>query len=471
MMWEMVIGLETHVELSTKTKIFCSCTTQFGGEPNTHCCPVCTGQPGSLPLLNKEVVRYGVKAGLALGCHINLVSKMDRKHYVYPDMPKAYQISQFDIPLCEHGKVELENGTTIRVNRIHIEEDAGKLIHEGSTYLVDYNRCGVPLIEIVTAPDFRSVEDVLLYLEKLQGIMRTVGVSDCRMQEGSLRCDVNMSVRPKGSDKFGTRTEIKNLNSFTAIENAINYEFERQVDILESGGQVEQETLHFNSDTGETVSMRDKENANDYRYFREPDVVTVRVSKEEYDELLASLPELPDQRMRRYVENLGLTETDAKLLVKYRRVAEFFEAAADIDAKTAAAFILTNIFKSVPTEVEREEWQIKVSPENFRELVKLTSSGKINRNIAKRVLDRMLETGSAPAEIIDKEKLGGVDEAEFEAICRKAIEENPAAVADYKGGKEKAFQALIGYVMRLTRGAANPAQTEAKLKELLNEEA
>ena len=267
-------------------------------------------------------------------------------------MPKAYQISQFDIPLCEHGKVELENGSVIRVVRIHIEEDAGKLIHEGGNYLVDYNRCGVPLIEIVTAPDFRSVEDVLLYLDKLQGIMRTIGISDCRMQEGSLRCDVNISIRPKGAEAFGTRTEIKNLNSFTAIENAINYEFERQVEILESGGQVEQETLHFNSDTGETRSMRDKENANDYRYFREPDVVTVRLSQEEYDEIVASMPELPEQRLKRYVEEYNLTEADARLLVKYRKVAEFFEAAADIDAKSAAAFILTNIFKSVPTEVQ-----------------------------------------------------------------------------------------------------------------------
>ena len=467
MMWEMVIGLETHIELSTKTKIFCSCTTQFGGEPNTHCCPVCTGQPGSLPNLNKKVVKYGAMAGVALGCHINLVSKMDRKHYVYPDMPKAYQISQFDIPLCEHGKVELENGSVIRVVRIHIEEDAGKLIHEGGNYLVDYNRCGVPLIEIVTAPDFRSVEDVLLYLDKLQGIMRTIGISDCRMQEGSLRCDVNISIRPKGAEAFGTRTEIKNLNSFTAIENAINYEFERQVEILESGGQVEQETLHFNSDTGETRSMRDKENANDYRYFREPDVVTVRLSQEEYDEIVASMPELPEQRLKRYVEEYNLTEADARLLVKYRKVAEFFEAAADIDAKSAAAFILTNIFKSVPTEVQREEWNIKLSAENFRELVKLTAEGKINKNIAKRVLDRMLETALSPAEIIEKEKLGGIDNKEFEAVCRKAFEENPAAVADYKAGKEKALQALIGYVMRLTRGTANPAETTEELKKLL----
>ena len=299
MRYELVAGLETHVELSTKTKIFCGCTTEFGGSPNTHCCPICIGLPGTLPKLNKEVVRYAIRAGLATNCEISRISKMDRKNYCYPDLSKAYQISQYDKPLCKNGYIELSSGRRIRLNRIHIEEDAGKLIHQkGDTY-VDYNRGGVPLIEIVTEPDFRSVDEVREYVEKLQLIMRYIGVSDCKMQEGSMRCDVNISVRPEGQKEFGTRTEIKNMNSIAFMAKAIEYEQERQIDIIESGGSVQQETLRYDDATNTTSSMRGKEDANDYRYFRDPDLVTINVTDQEVEELEKTIPELPDEKLER----------------------------------------------------------------------------------------------------------------------------------------------------------------------------
>ena len=304
MKYELVAGLETHVELSTRTKIFCGCTTAFGGEPNTHCCPICIGLPGTLPKLNRQVVNYAVLAGLATHCDIAESARMDRKNYVYPDLAKAYQISQFDKPLCEHGWVELESGKKIRLTRIHIEEDAGKLVHERGDTFVDYNRAGVPLIEIVTEPDFRSIDEVREYVEKLQILMKYIGVSDAKMQEGSLRCDVNISVRPVGSNTLGTRTEIKNMNSFTYIARAMEYEMERQIDLLESGRPVVQETLRYNVDTGETESMRGKEDAQDYRYFREPDLVAIEVPREEIEALRAQLPELPDQKYARYTGEL-----------------------------------------------------------------------------------------------------------------------------------------------------------------------
>ena len=457
MKWEMVVGLETHIELSTKSKIFCSCSTQFGGEPNTHCCPVCTGQPGVLPWLNRQVVEYAVKAGLALNCSISRISKMDRKHYVYPDMTKAFQTSQYDVPLCVGGYVDLSNGRRINLTRIHIEEDAGKLIHEGGSVYIDYNRAGVPLIEIVTEPDFRSAEEAVEYLEKLQGIARTIGVSDCRMQEGSLRCDVNISVREAGSDSFGIRTEVKNLNSFSSVLTAIKYEFERQTDILESGGQVVQETLHFNPNSGETVNMRGKENADDYRYFREPDITTIVMTDEEIERIRSEIPELPDAKCARYVEQFGLTEADARLLSKYRRVSEFFEEAVEglQNPKTAANMILTQMFSIVSTEVEREEWKVSITGRQLNELLTLMEKGKINRNIVKKVFPIMLESGRSAEEIIEQQGLGGGADIDLEALCRKIVDANPAAVADIKAGKSKALQSLVGAVMRETRGQAD----------------
>lgn len=469
MRYELVAGLETHVELSTKTKIFCGCTTEFGGSPNTHCCPICIGLPGTLPKLNKEVVRYAIRAGLATNCEISRISKMDRKNYCYPDLSKAYQISQYDKPLCKNGYIELSSGRRIRLNRIHIEEDAGKLIHQkGDTY-VDYNRGGVPLIEIVTEPDFRSVDEVREYVEKLQLIMRYIGVSDCKMQEGSMRCDVNISVRPEGQKEFGTRTEIKNMNSIAFMAKAIEYEQERQIDIIESGGSVQQETLRYDDVTNTTSSMRGKEDANDYRYFRDPDLVTINVTDQEVEELEATIPELPDEKLERYVEKLGIPEPDAQLLVKYRRVAEYFERASEGTAnpRTAANFIIGQIFRTIENESAKEEFDIPVSAESLRELIKLLDSKKIRMNLAKSTLDKMLETGKKVSELISEKDMGGLDEEATKKLCQEAVYANPNAVADYKNGKEKAVKAIVGYVMKNSRGKADAMKAEEIIKQII----
>lgn len=469
MKYELVAGLETHVELSTKTKIFCGCTTEFGGSPNTHCCPICIGLPGTLPKLNKEVVRYAIRAGLATNCEISRISKMDRKNYCYPDLSKAYQISQYDKPLCKNGYIELSSGRRIRLNRIHIEEDAGKLIHQkGDTY-VDYNRGGVPLIEIVTEPDFRSVDEVREYVEKLQLIMRYIGVSDCKMQEGSMRCDVNISVRPEGQKEFGTRTEIKNMNSIAFMAKAIEYEQERQIDIIESGGSVQQETLRYDDATNTTSSMRGKEDANDYRYFRDPDLVTINVTNQEVEELEKTIPELPDEKLERYVEKLGIPESDAQLLVKYRRVAEYFERASEGTAnpRTAANFIIGQIFRTIENESAKEEFDIPVSAESLRELIKLLDSKKIRMNLAKSTLDKMLETGKKASELISEKDMGGLDEEATKKLCQEAVDANPNAVADYKNGKEKAVKAIVGYVMKNSRGKADAMKAEEIIKQII----
>lgn len=469
MRYELVAGLETHVELSTKTKIFCGCTTEFGGSPNTHCCPICIGLPGTLPKLNKEVVRYAIRAGLATNCEISRISKMDRKNYCYPDLSKAYQISQYDKPLCKNGYIELSSGRRIRLNRIHIEEDAGKLIHQkGDTY-VDYNRGGVPLIEIVTEPDFRSVDEVREYVEKLQLIMRYIGVSDCKMQEGSMRCDVNISVRPEGQKEFGTRTEIKNMNSIAFMAKAIEYEQERQIDIIESGGSVQQETLRYDDATNTTSSMRGKEDANDYRYFRDPDLVTINVTDQEVEELEKTIPELPDEKLERYVEKLGIPESDAQLLVKYRRVAEYFERASEGTAnpRTAANFIIGQIFRTIENESAKEEFDIPVSAESLRELIQLLDSKKIRMNLAKSTLDKMLETGKKVSELISEKDMGGLDEEATKKLCQEAVDANPNAVADYKNGKEKAVKAIVGYVMKNSRGKADAMKAEEIIKQII----
>lgn len=469
MRYELVAGLETHVELSTKTKIFCGCTTEFGGSPNTHCCPICIGLPGTLPKLNKQVVRYAIRAGLATNCEISRISKMDRKNYCYPDLSKAYQISQYDKPLCKNGYIELSSGRKIRLNRIHIEEDAGKLIHQkGDTY-VDYNRGGVPLIEIVTEPDFRSVDEVREYVEKLQLIMRYIGVSDCKMQEGSMRCDVNISVRPEGQKEFGTRTEIKNMNSIAFMAKAIEYEQERQIDIIESGGSVQQETLRYDDATNTTSSMRGKEDANDYRYFRDPDLVTINVTDQEVEELEKTIPELPDEKLERYVEKLGIPESDAQLLVKYRRVAEYFERASEGTAnpRTAANFIIGQIFRTIENESAKEEFDIPVSAESLRELIKLLDSKKIRMNLAKSTLDKMLETGKKASELISEKDMGGLDEEATKKLCQEAVDANPNAVADYKNGKEKAVKAIVGYVMKNSRGKADAMKAEEIIKQII----
>lgn len=469
MKYELVAGFETHIELGTKTKIFCSCSTQFGGSPNSHCCPVCIGLPGTLPKLNKQVVRYGIMAGLATHGEIAEISKMDRKNYCYPDLSKAYQISQLYAPLSIGGYVELSNGRKIRLHHIHIEEDAGKLIHQhGDTY-VDYNRGGVPLIEIVSEPDIRSIDEAREYVENLQQLMRYIGISDCRMQEGSMRCDVNISVRPVGCETLGTRTEIKNMNSINNIAKAMEYEFERQVDLIENGGKVVQETLRYDDATNTTSSMRSKEDAHDYRYFRDPDLVTINVSKEEVEKIKATLPELPADKCKRYIDELELPEKDAQLLTKYRKISEYFDSACDgvKSPKTVANFIIGQIFRRTETESDKEAFEVAVSPSQLNELVKLLDSGKIRNNLAKSTLEKMLDSGKGALEFISESDMGGLDEDTMLTLCKQAIEGNQKAVEDYKGGKEKALKALLGNVMKNSRGKADATAVEAKLKELI----
>jgi aspartyl-tRNA(Asn)/glutamyl-tRNA(Gln) amidotransferase subunit B len=448
MSYELVAGLETHIELSTKTKIFCQCTTEFGGEPNTHCCPICIGMPGTLPKLNKKVVEYAVKAGIALNCNIRNISKMDRKNYVYPDLPKAYQISQFDKPICYDGYIKLSSGKNININRIHIEEDAGKLVHErGNTY-IDYNRGGVPLIEIVTEPDFSSIDEVLEYLEKLRLIMKYIGVSDVKMQEGSLRCDVNISARKKGEEKLGTRTEIKNMNSLSFIAKAMEYEFERHVDILESGGEIEQETRRYDSELNITESMRGKEDAEDYRYFKEPDLVDIIVSDEEIIKLKSELPQLPDEKLQVFINEYGLPKDDAELLIKYKKIAEYFEEASKgiKNKKLASNYILGQVFRRMPTDSEKEECSISIPPEYLSELISLIENKKINSSMASNALEKMLDSGKPVREFISEKDMEGIDENTLREICMRAVSENKEAVESYLGGKEKAFSSLIGYI-------------------------
>ena len=469
MKYELVAGLETHVELSTKTKIFCSCTTEFGGDQNTHCCPICIGLPGTLPKLNEKVVDYAIMAGLATNCEISEISKMDRKNYVYPDLPKAYQISQYDMPLCKNGYIQLSNGRKIRINRIHIEEDAGKLIHQLGDTFIDYNRGGVPLIEIVTEPDIRSVDEAKEYVEKLQLIMKHLEISDCKMQEGSMRCDVNISVRKEGSKEFGTRTEIKNMNSITFMTKAMEYEYKRQIEAIENGEEIYQETLRYDEKNNETLSMRGKEDANDYRYFREPDLVTIEVSKERIEKLQSILPESPNVKLKRYIEDFGLSELDASLLIKYKRISDFFDIASNgiKNKKIISNLILGQIFKHLENDEEKEKFDIKVSASQLKDLALLVDSGKVRLNLAKSVIDKMLETGKDAKEFISESDLSEISEEDIIELCNKAIELNEKAVNDYINGKEKALKSLVGFVMKSTKGRADALFTEKTLQKML----
>lgn len=470
MSYELVAGLETHIELSTNTKIFCQCTTEFGGEPNTHCCPICMGMPGTLPKLNKKVVEYAVKAGLATNCKIRNISKMDRKNYVYPDLPKAYQISQFDKPICYEGFIKLSSGKDIRINRIHIEEDAGKLIHErGDTY-IDYNRGGVPLIEIVTEPDFRSIDEVLEYIEKLRLTMKYIGVSDVKMQEGSMRCDVNISIRKQGEDNLGIRTEIKNMNSLNFIAKAMEYEFERHIDVLESGGSIEQETRRYDSDQNITESMRGKEDADDYRYFRDPDLVNIFVSDEDIHKYKSEIPELPGEKLSKFMDVYGLPKDDAELLVKYKKIAEYFEKAIqDIkNKKLVSNYMLGQIYRRLPTDADKEECNISIPPEYLNELISLTETKKITSTMASNALEKMLDTGKQVKEFISEKDMQGMNENALKEICIRAVSENQIAVESYLGGKEKAFGSIIGYIMKETKGKADAQLATEIVKELIN---
>ena len=461
--YDIVIGLEVHSELSTKTKIFCSCPTEFGGEPNTHCCPVCMAMPGALPVLNKKVVEYAIKAGIATNCTIAKESKNDRKNYFYPDLPKSYQISQFDMPLCTNGFVEIEteNGPKkIRLVRIHIEEDAGKLNHDeyGRGSLVDLNRAGVPLIEIVSEPDISSASEAEAYLKKLKSILEYIEVSDCKMQEGSLRADVNASVEKKGTDELGTRTEMKNMNSFRSIVRAIEYESERQIEVLENGGIITQETLRWDDVSGKTFSMRDKEDAQDYRYFPEPDLAMIRISDEYVQKISKTLPEMPEKRKARYIEELGLPEYDANILTSSKHLSDLFERANNVcnNPKAVSNWIMSDIIK-ILNEEGIEADKLPFSAEQLGKLINLIDKKTISTSIAKTVLEEMTVNPKDPEEIIKEKGLIQIsDEGAIKEIVLKILEENPQSIADYKAGRDRALGFLVGQAMKQTKGKANP---------------
>lgn len=476
MNYETVIGLEVHAELNTKSKIYCSCRNAFGAEVNTECCPICTGMPGTLPTLNEKVVEKAVRMGLALHCDINRVCKQDRKNYFYPDLPKAYQISQFDVPLCEHGYVDILVGGKIKrigVTRIHIEEDAGKLLHGDSFSgsLVDFNRCGVPLIEIVSEPDLRSAEEAKIYLETIRQILLSLDVSDCKMQEGSIRCDVNVSVRPVGSKEFGTRCEMKNVNSFNGTARAIEYEAKRQIALLENGGTVEQETRRWDDVRGESILMRTKEDAQDYRYFPEPDLGTIVLSEEYVEGIRASLPELPNHRQFRYMSDYSLPEFDAGLLSQSLDKAEFFEEcikAGGVKPKTIAHWITGDITR-ILNEQGIELKDSKISPDKLVTLLSLIDKGTISNTAGKTVLEEMFATGKDPDEIVKEKGLAQVsDTAALEALVKEVLAQNEKSVADYKKGKTNALGYLVGQCMRASKGKGNPQILRDLLQKELN---
>ncbi len=463
--FETVIGLEVHAELNTKTKIFCSCENRFGAEVNTLCCPVCMGFPGTLPVLNQQVVESAVKMGHALNCKINGVTKQDRKNYFYPDLPKAYQISQFDVPLCEHGYLDVLVGDDVRrigVTRIHIEEDAGKLIHDDSFdgTLCDYNRCGVPLIEIVSEPDLRSAEEAKAYLETITTILLYLGISDAKMQEGSVRCDVNVSVRPKGATEFGTRCEMKNVNSFGAVYRAIVYESERQMEVLASGGTVQQETRRWDDAKNKSIVMRSKEDAQDYRYFPDPDLLTFVVSDEKIAALKASLPELPTAKTLRYVKDFGLQKVDAQLLSVNKARADFFDSCVALgrcEAKTVANWVLGDIAKLL-NEQRVEITDTALTPEHLVAMIELINKGTISNTAAKTVLEEIMAKDVEPEEVVKEKGLAQIsDTSALAGIVDQVLADNPKAVADYKKGKTNVAGFLVGQCMRASRGQGNPA--------------
>ncbi len=470
--YEMVIGLEVHVELKTETKIFCSCPTTFGAAPNTQTCPVCLGLPGTLPVLNGKVVDYAVKAGLATNCTIARYSKQDRKNYFYPDLPKAYQISQYDLPLCEHGWLDIETAEgakRIGITRIHIEEDAGKLVHDDEKgTMIDCNRCGVPLIEIVSEPDIRSAEEAKAYLQKLRAIILYTGVSDCKMNEGSLRCDVNLSVRKKGTEAFGTRTEMKNLNSFQFIVKAIEYEYKRQVEAIEAGEKIIQETRRFDANSGKTYSMRTKENANDYRYFPDPDLPPIKLTDEKIAELQAQIPRLPDARKKEYMEKYGLSAYDGEVLTTDMALADYFEQAA---AGTKYPKLVANMLLSeVMRLADGEDSVCKILPGRMAALASLSGDGVINSATVKKLIKELWEADFDVEEKVAREGLAQVsDEAVILEWVQEAIQQNPKSVADYKKGKKAAAKAIVGKVMAVSGGKANPTVVDRLVEAELNQ--
>lgn len=467
MKYEAVIGLEVHTELRTETKIFCSCKTSFGAAPNTNVCPVCLGLPGVLPVLNEKVLEFAVRAGLALNCEIARYSKFDRKNYYYPDLPKDFQTSQFDLPICGPGYLDIEvDGVKKRVNitRAHMEEDAGKLVHHGTSItdsdysLVDYNRTGTPLLEIVSEPDMRSAKEAVAYMEKLRTILQYVGVSDCRMEEGSLRCDANISVRPVGETKLGTKTEIKNINSFRGVGRAIEYEAIRQAELLEEGGRVIQETRTWDEKEGVTKSMRSKEEANDYRYFPEPDLVPFTVSEEYIENIRETLPELPDARRERYINEFGLGLDDAEMMTNNKVLSDYFESIVKVGGEPKATVNwLMGEFMSHLSDSGLEVESTPITPENFAAMLKLIDSGTISGKIAKQVFSEMWNTKKDPNTIVKEKGLVQIsDIGTLEIIVDEVISKNPQSVEDFKQGKKKAVGFLMGQIMKATKGKANP---------------
>ncbi|ULL18721.1 Asp-tRNA(Asn)/Glu-tRNA(Gln) amidotransferase subunit GatB [Paenibacillus sp. H1-7] len=474
--YETVIGLEVHVELHTKSKIFCGCSTEFGAPPNTHTCPVCLGYPGVLPVLNKQAVEYAMKAAMALNCTIATDSKFDRKNYFYPDSPKAYQISQYDKPIGEHGWIEIEvNGETKRigVTRVHLEEDAGKLTHVDGGYasLADFNRVGTPLIEIVSEPDLRSPEEARAYLEKLKAIMQYCDVSDVKMEEGSLRCDANISIRPFGQEKFGTRAELKNMNSFRGVQKGLEYEEWRQADVLDSGGKVDQETRRWDEAQGKTLVMRGKEEAHDYRYFPDPDLVRLYIDDEWKDRVRSTIPELPDARKKRYVSEYSLPSYDAEVITASMKLANFFEESLNYtkDAKAVSNWIMGDLLGYLNAN-NLELQDVKITGQGLGEMIGLMEKGTISSKIAKTVFKAMLETGKAPQTIVEEQGLVQIsDEGAIKAVVEQVVANNPQSVADFKAGKDKAVGFLVGQVMKETKGKANPGLVNKLIVECLNQ--
>ena len=472
--YEAVIGLEVHAELSTKTKIFCNCSTKFGGAPNTQVCPVCMGMPGALPVLNEKVVEYAVKAGLATNCTISKDSKNDRKNYFYPDTPRAYQISQFDKPLCEHGYIEIDtkNGKKkIRILRIHIEDDAGKLNHDdfSGDSLVDLNRAGVPLIEIVSEPDIASSEEADAYLKKLKSILEYIEVSDCKMEEGSYRADVNVSVHKKG-EPLGTRTECKNMSSFRSIVREIEYEIERQIDLLEAGERVKQQTLRWDDVSGKTFAMRSKEEAQDYRYFPEPDLVAIKLSDEFIQNVKENLPELPESRKERYFNEYNMTEKEVGIITASKYLSDLFEAASEIcgNRKAVSNWIISDISR-ILNEKEMEPSQIPFTAEHLAHMVQIIDKGTISSSIGKKVLEEMFENPREPEEIVKEKGWAQIsDEGEIRKVVCEILETNPQSVADFKAGKDRALGFLVGQAMKTTKGKANPQMLNKLFVEEMN---
>jgi aspartyl-tRNA(Asn)/glutamyl-tRNA(Gln) amidotransferase subunit B len=474
-----VIGLEVHAELKTKTKAFCSCSTEFGAEPNTHVCPVCLGMPGALPVLNKRVVEFAIRAGLALNCNIQKFNKMDRKNYFYPDLAKNYQISQWDEPICLGGHIDIRvNGEKKRIGitRIHMEEDAGKLVHSGLTIstsdssAVDYNRAGVPLIEIVSEPDMRSAAEARAYMEQLKAILEYTDVCDCKMQEGSLRCDANISVMPEGATEFGTRAEIKNLNSFRALERAIEYEVERQIEIVEDGGHVVQETRTWDDANGVTLSMRSKEEAHDYRYFPEPDLVPINLDQAWIDEIKATLPELPSARKERLLAE-DVPEDNADIIVASKKVADYFDEGtkATKNLKALSNWLIGDVAGYLNAEgIEIDDPEFKITPDHLGELVNLIDKGVLSSKLAKQVFAEMLKENEAPEALVKKLGLEQVSDAgELGKLVDEVIAANPQSIADFKAGKKKALGFLVGQIMKATHGKANPGMVNKMLMEKL----